>query len=176
MAKDGDGTLTWLRDRNRQRVMGILRMQGAISQADIARATGLSRTTVSTLISELKEAGLVTDVETKSGHERGGRPGVQLVLRDPSQVVVGIDFGHSHVGVAVADLRHNILAERMQELDVNRQAQQALDLAAQMFSEVLRRIRVDRANVVGAGIGIPGPVDRAHGAAGSSTILPGWVG
>jgi len=176
MAKDGDGTLTWLRDRNRQRVLGILRLQGAISQADIARATGLSRTTVSTLVSELKDAGLVTDVETRSGHERGGRPGVQLVLRDPSKVVVGIDFGHSHVGLAISDLRHNILAERMQELDVNRQAQQALDLAARMFSEVLARIRVQRENVVAAGIGIPGPVDRAHGTAGSSTILPGWVG
>ncbi len=176
MAKDGDGTLTWLRDRNRQRVMGILRMQGAISQADIARATGLSRTTVSTLVSELREAGLVADVDTKSGHERGGRPGVQLVLRDPSEVVVGIDFGHSHVGVAVADLRHNILAERVDALDVNRLAQEALDLAAEMFSEVLGRIRVDRRNVVAAGIGIPGPVDRAHGTAGSATILPGWVG
>src|SRR5437899_4095965 len=103
-SKNGDGSLAWLRDRNRQRVMEILRRHGQISQADIARATGLSRTTVSTLIAELKEAGLVADVDTRSAHARGGRPGVQLVLRNPAHVVVGIDFGHSHVAIAVADL------------------------------------------------------------------------
>jgi predicted NBD/HSP70 family sugar kinase len=156
--------------------MAILHAQGRISQADIARATGLSRTTVSTLISELKGAGLVSDVELKATTGRGGRPGVQLVLRDRREVVVGIDFGHSHVGIAIADLAHNILAERQQELDVNRQATRAFDTAAGMFDEVLAELEVDRKNVVGAAIGIPGPVDRAQGTAGSATILPGWIG
>ena len=175
-AKNADGTLSWLRGRNRQRVVEILRTQGQVSQADIARATGLSRTTVSTLVMELKDAGLIVDVEPRLLRRRGGRPGVQLALQDPGRVVAGIDFGHSHVGVAVADLGHNLLAERRNELDVNRQAVQALDCAAQMFAEVLDRAGVDRKKVIGAGIGIPGPVDRAHGTAGSATILPGWVG
>ena len=156
--------------------MEILRLQGQVSQADIARATGLSRTTVSTLVAELRESGLVLDADSKPDRERGGRPGVQLVLRNPAKVVVGIDFGHSHVGVAVADLGHNLLAERIHELDVNRQAVQALDRAAHMFREVLDRVGADRTSVLGAGIGIPGPVDRARGTAGSATILPGWVG
>lgn len=175
-AKSADGSLAWLRDRNRRRVMEILRLQGQVSQADIARATGLSRTTVSTLVAELREAGLVLDADPKPDRARGGRPGVQLVLRDPAKVVVGIDFGHSHVGVAVADLGHHVLAERIHELDVNRQAVQALDCAARMFREVLDGVGADRTSVLGAGIGIPGPVDRARGTAGSATILPGWVG
>src|SRR2546423_1150438 len=174
--KNGDGTLAWLRDRNRQRVMEILRMHGQISQADISRATGLSRTTVSTLVAELKEAGLVADIDAKSAHARGGRPGVQLVLRNPAHVVVGIDFGHSHVAIAVADLGHNVLAEHRSDLDVNREAGRALDVAATMFAEVLSEVGVDRTTVLGAGMGIPGPVDTARGTAGSATILPGWVG
>src|SRR5437762_5141629 len=174
--KNGDGTLAWLRHRNRQRVMEILRMHGRISQADIARATGLSRTTISTLINELKDEGLVSDVDTRSAHARGGRPGVQLVLRNPSRVVVGIDFGHSHVAIAVADLGHNVLAEHRSDLDVNREAGRALDVAATMFAEVLSEVGVDRTTVLGAGMGIPGPVDSARGTAGSATILPGWVG
>src|SRR2546421_1297873 len=174
--KNGDGTLAGLRHRNRQRVMEILRMHGRISQADIARATGLSRTTISTLINELKDEGLVSDVDTRSGHARGGRPGVQLVLRNPSRIVVGIDFGHSHVAIAVADLGHNVLAERRHDLDVNREAARALDVAAAMFAEVLSEVAVERTSVLGVGMGVPGPVDRAHGTAGSATILPGWVG
>ena len=174
--KNGDGSLAWLRDRNRRRVMEVLRMQGRVSQADISRATGLSRTTVSTMIAELRKAGLVLDIDTRRIHPRGGRPGVELVLRDPAQVVVGIDFGHSHIGVAVADLGHNVLAERREDLDVNREAVAALDSAARMFAEVLARAGLERGSVLGAGIGIPGPVDLAHGTAGSATILPGWVG
>src|SRR2546421_12683271 len=105
--KTGAGPLPWLGARNRQRVMEILRMHGQISQADIARSTGLSRTTVSTLVAELKEAGLVADIDTKAAHARGGRPGGQLVLRNPSQVGVGIDFRHSHVAIAGSHLGHN---------------------------------------------------------------------
>jgi len=131
---------------------------------------------VSTLVAELKEAGLVADIDAKSAHARGGRPGVQLVLRNPAHVVVGIDFGHSHVAIAVADLGHNVLAERRYELDVNREAGRALDVAADLFAEVLSEVAVERASVVGVGMGVPGPVDRGTGTAGSATILPGWVG
>src|SRR6267142_52498 len=134
-SKKADGTLAWLRDRNRHRVVEMLRMQGQISQAEIARSTGLSRTTVSTLIAELKESGLVAD----------------------------IDFGHSHVAIAVADLGHNVLAERRHDLDVNREAARALDVAAGMLAEILEEVALERTSVLGVGMGIPGPVDRAHG-------------
>jgi predicted NBD/HSP70 family sugar kinase/DNA-binding XRE family transcriptional regulator len=176
MAKSGDGTLAWLRHRNRERVIAVLRGQGGISQADIARATGLSRTTVSTVIGELKESGLVSDVNPSWSHPRGGRPAVQLVLQDPSMVVAGVDFGHSHVAIALADLGHNVLGERRCDLDVTHRATEALDTAARMFNELRVELGVELRNVIGAGIGIPGPVDRPSGKAGSATILPGWVG
>src|ERR1700682_2230342 len=176
MSKNGEGTLGWLRERNRNRVLGALRERGRISQADIARVTGLSRTTVHTLVSELKNSGLVHEVENSAPEIRGGRPAVQLMLRDSSLAVVGIDFGHSHVQVAVGDIAHDVLAERRCDLNVNRHARQALDTAAAMVGEVLTEAHVERKSVVGAGIGIPGPVDRLKGAVGSASILPGWTG
>src|SRR5260370_19500022 len=176
MTKNGDGSLAWLRHRNRQRVIEILRMQGRISQAAIARATGLSRTTVSTLIAELKESGLVSDVDTKSMGVAGGRPAVKLVLNHPPQFVGGIDFGHSHIQVAVGDQAHNVLGERRCDLDVNHRAVDALDAAAGMFGDVLDELGVERKQVTGVGIGFPGPADRARGTSVSTTVFPGWVG
>jgi predicted NBD/HSP70 family sugar kinase len=176
MAKNGEGTLRWLRVRNRERVLGTLRERGRISQADIARITGLSRTTVHTLVSELKDSGVLHEVEAGVPDSRGGRPAVLLMLQDSSLAVVGIDFGHSHVGVAVADIGHNVLAERRCDLDVSHNAARALDTATRMVDEVLAEAKVERRSVIGAGIGIPGPVDRAQGAVGSATILPGWIG
>jgi predicted NBD/HSP70 family sugar kinase len=176
MLKKGEGSLAWLRDRNRERVVGVLRERGRISQADIARVTGLSRTTVHTLISELKDSGLVHEVETSPPDVRGGRPAVQLMLRDSSLTVVGIDFGHSHVQVAVADMTHDVLAEQRCDLNVSQDARTALDTATRMVGEVLAAAGVERKSVIAAGIGIPGPVDRSRGTAGSATILPGWTG
>jgi predicted NBD/HSP70 family sugar kinase len=174
--RKGEGTLGWLRDRNRERVVGALRERGHISQSEIARMTGLSRTTVHTLVTELKDSGVVHEVETGVPDFRGGRPAVLLMLRDSSLAVVGIDFGHSHVGVAVANIGHDVLAERRCDLDVSHDAKAALDTATRMVEEVLTEARVERKSVIGAGIGIPGPLDRALGAAGSATILPGWTG
>jgi predicted NBD/HSP70 family sugar kinase len=179
MANKGDGTLAWLRERNRERVIGALREQGRTSQADIARVTGLSRTTVSKLVAELKVSGLVGELEVSTADPRGvhgGRPAVQLTLRDTSKAVVGIDFGHSHVQVAVANLAHDVLAERVRYIDVNHQATEAFDASVAMVDEVLEEAGYRRAWIIGAGIGIPGPVDRVSGTAGSASILPGWVG
>ncbi len=176
MSKKGDGTLAWLRERNRQRVVGILRERGRLSQAEIARATGLSRTTVHSLIGELKGWSMVREVDATHPDSRGGRPAVQLVLRDSSQAVLGIDFGHSHVQVAIADLARNLRAERRTDLDVNHHAIEALDTSARLAFEALAESGFERGSLIAAGIGIPGPVDREHGTAGSATILPGWVG
>src|ERR1700687_2767139 len=176
MQKKGEGSLAWLRDRNRERVVGVLRERGRISQAEIARVTGLSRTTVHTLVSELKVSGLVQEIETGVSDVRGGRPAMQLTLRRSSVAVIGIDFGHSHVQVAVADIAHNVLAERRSDLDVNRHAREALDMWARMVDEGRAEAHVARKPVVAAGIGIPGPVNSARGTVGSASILPGWVG
>jgi glucokinase-like ROK family protein len=176
MSRRGDGTLSWLRERNRERVMTVMREGGVLSQAQIARATGLSRTTVHSLVGELKAEGLVAEVDGQSGERSTGRPGTRLVLKDGSHAALGIDFGHSHVQVAVADLARNILAERRVALDVNHRAKESLDTSARLATEALAEAGIDRSSVIGVGIGIPGPVDRERGTAGSATILPGWVG
>ena len=176
MTTNGSGSLAWLRERNRERVIQSLRDHGRMSQASIARATGLSRTTVSSLVAELRDAGLIGAVDEEIAVTKRGRRGVQLALQPSATAVLGLDFGHSHVRVAVADLAHNVLAERIIDLDVSHRARETLDLAARMVDEALAEVGIERKHVAGAGVGIPGPVDRARGMVGSTTIMPGWVG
>src|SRR5256714_3475384 len=152
MSKKGEGSLSWLRDRNRRRVLDVLRISGRTSQADIARATGLSRTTIHTLIGELKDEGMVLEVDGRPAGAGSGRPAAQLVLHTASRAVLGIDFGHSHVQVAVADLAHNVLAERHRDLDVNHRANEALDFPAEMAAGALDEAGDDRYRRVGAGV------------------------
>jgi len=69
-----------------------------------------------------------------------------------------------------------VLAERRYDLAVANRAVEALDASSRMVEEVLAEAAVQRDAVICAGIGIPGPVDRARGTVGSATILPGWLG
>ena len=172
------GSLETLRRLNRLRVIDALRDEGLISRAEIARRTGLSRSTVSSLVSELQADGLVIErPEPAAAHgDQGGRPPILLSFDASAGVAVGIDFDHHHVRVAVSDLSSRILAEREQQLDTDHAAHEGLDAAAELVGELLAEAGVDEARVIGAGMCLPGPVHRPTGVVGSTAILPGWVG
>jgi len=173
-----DGSLASLRRLNRQRVIDALRTHGTISRAEIARRTGLSRSTVSSLVSDLQSDGLLTErAEPGAAHgEQGGRPPILLSFEASAGVALGIGFDHDNVRVALADLSSTILAERAVTIDTDHEAQEGLDVALAIVEELLAEAGVDRSRVIGAGLGLPGPVDQIDGVIGSSVILPGWVG
>ena len=178
MALGRTGSLETLRRLNRLRVIHALRDEGLISRADIARRTGLSRSTVSSLVSELQADGLVverTEAATAYG-DQGGRPPILLSFDASAGVAVGIDFDHHHLRVAVSDLSSRILAESEQRLDTDHRAHEGLDAAAALVRRLLAEAGVDLARVIGAGMCLPGPIHRPTGVVGSTAILPGWAG
>jgi predicted NBD/HSP70 family sugar kinase len=158
-------------------VIDTLLERGVASRAEIARRTGLSRTTVSTLVADLQTRGIV--VERDEGHGSGGaagRPPVLLAVDRSAGAAIGIDFGHSHLRVAVADLSHAVLAQAEARLDVDHSAEHGFAAACRLVDEVLERSAVPRDRVLGVGMGVPGPISGRTGTVGSGSILPGWVG
>jgi predicted NBD/HSP70 family sugar kinase len=177
MAPVGSGSLESLRERNRRELLDTLRRHGSASRADLARLTGLSRSTVSTLVSELQATGMVKEHEPADGRvSQQGRPPTLLTLDRSAGLVLGVDFGHEHVHVAIADLSRTILAERIHELDVDRSAAQALDVAVKLTDEVVDEADVERDRILSAGVGLSGPIDVVEGTVHAGKILPGWAG
>jgi predicted NBD/HSP70 family sugar kinase len=168
------GSLEALRELNRLRVIDALRQRGTASRSEIARHTGLSRTTVTTLVNDLQARGLVVELPLAEIHGRG-RPPTLLRLDPSAGAVVGIHFDHHHLRVAVADLSSTVLAEQWEGLDVDRAAEEALDSAAELVEVVLAEAGIERERVVGVGVALAGPVSR-DGTVGSTVILPGWEG
>ncbi len=150
-----------------------------MSRADLARRAALAPSTVSAVVSDLQAAGLVVEpAEPVHPPERGtvGRPPVLIALHRKAGVVAGVDFGKTHLRVAISDLSHQLLAERHRPLDADLPAREAIALTRTMFHEALEEAEVRGAELVGVGMGLPGPVHRPSGQLGNSTILPGWVG
>jgi predicted NBD/HSP70 family sugar kinase len=173
------GSLESLRERNRLRVVDALRASGAVSRADIARSTGLSRSTVSSLVADLQAAGLVREGEQLDGVAhggQGGRPPVLLTLDTSAGALLGVDFGHDHLRAAVASLSYDVLAEQHVEIDVDSSAHEALDTAARLARELLDAAGVGPGRLLAAGVGLPGPIDRESGLVRSQPILPSWAG
>jgi predicted NBD/HSP70 family sugar kinase len=166
------GSQTSLREANQRRVIQAVRDSGAPTQADIARSTGLSRATVSNIVRELTADGLLLVTPTTNG----GRRARAVSLAPGAGLAVGVDFGHSHLHVAIGDLAREVLGEQSMPLDVGASAADGLTEAARLMDELLAAMGATREDVVGIGLGVPGPVDKVTGTLGSSTILPGWAG
>jgi predicted NBD/HSP70 family sugar kinase len=169
--------LASLREGNRQLVIDALRENGIASRAEVARVTGLSRSTVSTIVADLLDAGLASERDIEpDGEAQAGRPPVMVALNRSAGVAVGLDFGHRHLRVAVSDLSHTVIAEAWCELDVDQSADDGLNRAADFVDRVLAEAGADRSQVIGTGMGLPAPINRLSGSVQESSILPGWVG
>ncbi|MFC7359179.1 ROK family transcriptional regulator [Nocardioides astragali] len=162
----GPGSTSALRDANRRRVLDALRLHGggtSLSQADLARSTGLAAATVSTLVRELTEAGLVA-VEPASG-----RRGSAVRLAGDAGVVAGVDVGRSHVAVALGDVSGRVLREERRTVGPHGH-EEALTIA----HELLSVLTPGGAGVRHLVLGLPAPI--RDDVVGSSAVLPGWDG
>jgi len=161
---------------NRLRVIQALQVLGVTSRADVARHTGLSRSTVSSIVAGLQAEGMVVDrdADPRAG-SGGGRPPAMIALDPRAGLAVGIDFGKRHLTVALADLAHELVAEDWREMPDDYDADAGIEHAAELVEQMLDSSGAEAGRVLGVGMGLPGPVHRS-GVVGSSAILPGWAG
>jgi len=146
----------------------------ATSRADIARATGLARSTVSQRIGALLELGLV--VEEGDARSTGGRPATRLRLNEAGGVVLAADLGANHDRLAVADLAGRVLAEHTARRSIAQGPEVILGWVRDNFLAQLGQLGLGVDEVIGIGIGVPGPVEFAAGRAVKPPIMPGWHG
>ncbi|MFD5411122.1 ROK family protein [Streptomyces nojiriensis] len=166
------GSQSSLHRANLERVVRAVRLAGSLTQAEIARATGLSAATVSNIVRELKDGGTVEVTDTSAG----GRRARSVSLSGDAGIVIGVDFGHTHLRVAVGNLAHQVLAEETEPLDVDASWADGFDRAEALVGRLIAGIGVGLEKVIGVGLGVPGPIDVESGTLGSTAILPGWAG
>ncbi|WP_380157846.1 ROK family protein [Kineococcus sp. R86509] len=158
------------RAHNRSVVLGLLFHEGPVSRADLARATGLTRVTVSEIVADLLTDGLVAELGLRP-EGRVGKPAMMVGLRSAEHHVVAVDLQRLPAArIAVLDLSGAIVSESTTDFTGLRgeDAVTALDgLCREVMAAAGQR-------VVGVGIGTPGIVDETGGVVESSRL--GWTG
>src|SRR5690242_14334981 len=110
--------LRLMRQLNRLLVLNCVRLYGPIARVTIARRTGLSRTTVSSIMDTLLIEGIVLEGDTQDATPSGGRRAILVHFNAAAGYVLGVDMGRSHLTIMLSDLAAQVVASRSGPFDV----------------------------------------------------------
>ncbi|NUU05002.1 ROK family transcriptional regulator [Leifsonia sp. C5G2] len=153
-------------------LLAILRDGVPRTRAQLAELTGLARSTIAARIDILTGAGLV--IPAGDDVSSGGRPPARIRFNPDSRVIVAIDLGATHGVVALADLAGNITASESRRLDIAEGPLRVLDWALEAASELYIASGRQPEELIGVGVGVPGPVEHSTGLPVNPPIMPGW--
>ena len=141
---------------NKQIILQAIRDKAPISRADLSQMLGLTKGTISSLVSELIEENLC--LESGPGESSGGRRPVMLLFNDRAGYTIGIDVGVNYILGILATLDGDIIRKEKQKTD-NKDYQAAVAKMISMISDLRKSVPDSPYGVVGIGIGIPGIVN-----------------
>ena len=153
------GTVRGLRRENRAAVLWSLYFSQPGTRQDLSAATGLSAASVTNVIRELLNEGIV--VEAGSVDSDGGRPRVMLEVNPDHGYVIGADIGETRVRVELFDLAMRERAKA--DFPLNPREHDVDVVVASILSgldSVLTESGIEPAAVLGMGVGIPGIVEQ----------------
>jgi predicted NBD/HSP70 family sugar kinase len=164
-------------DRPRPLASSVLQLiwrERRISRAEIARMAGLSRSTVSEIVSELLPTGLVAEIG--AGPSRGGRRPIVLEFQDDAYVVLGVEMGANHVCVALTDLRGRVLNWACRPHPVRDDPRGARGVITELCTQSLDPIVAGGIPLAGIGVAAPSPVHPSDPYHLDRVVMPAWGG
>lgn len=137
--------------------------RGPRSRATIATDTGLNKSTVSSLVSELMDFGLLVE---RGAEHRGtaGRPGLVVDVARDGVVALGLEVNVDYVGVQATDLSGGSRYKGMEAVDNRgRAVEEVLDRLGELARGALQEVQAQGLRPIGATVAVPGLVDIEHG-------------
>jgi glucokinase-like ROK family protein len=159
-----------LRRTNRQHVLSLLYFNEGITRQELSRLSGLSPASVTNLVGDLLNSGLV--IEAGLQESQGGRPRTTLMMNRDYGFFLGADVGETHVCVELFDIKLQSLDHIRIEVSAHEnQPSQIIDPLVQGIHQLLTNAAITEDHIIGLGIGVPGVVDRFTGV---SIVAPNW--
>ncbi|HXF70345.1 MAG TPA: ROK family transcriptional regulator [Thermoflexus sp.] len=151
---------------NRSAILELIRMHPGIPRAELGRRLGLSPATVTRLVGQLIEEGLVVEREADAaprGHRGPGRRPRSLYLNHEAYHLIGVDLGGTHLVGAIANLNGEILREFRRPSKPSGKPSEALEQLMKGLRELLDHAEQRGYSIRGIGIGVPGVTDPNQG-------------
>lgn len=149
------GAHDWARSTHGDRVLQVLRRRGALTRGEIAKAVGVSRSTLSEVAAELLALQAIAVVAGPAPAGRG-RPAQHLALDPRAGQIIGIDFSRHRVQVVVSNPAHEIVASVFYAHPADLHWSERIAVAMRLLDDITDDFEVHFEAVRGVGVGIPG--------------------
>ncbi|WP_227521986.1 ROK family transcriptional regulator [Bacillus solitudinis] len=155
------GSFQLMKSLNRSVILNTIRQYGQISRADIAKKTKLTPPTVTNIVGELLEAGLVRESEV--GESKGGRKPILLTIASKHSFIIGLDVGGHHVRAILTDLNAEIEIQQTVELPSRLDKEILLQNLVSIIGKLLAETSIPKEKLLGIGVGMHGIVNYQKG-------------
>ena len=158
-----------VRRHNLRAVLLTFLHRGLISRVQLAEETNLSNTTITNLIAELIDQGIIVEKEKtadpldKQPRRGVGRPRRMLELVPDARYVVGVHIGIGMFRVAVTNLNAEIIYNKMTTFPIDQSSYDVLDAIANAISDSINHANITPGLILGVGIGASGLVNHETG-------------
>lgn len=150
-----------IREINQQIVLSYLRKNKISSRIDICNETYLSKSTITRVIKNLIEEGLVHEIG--SFDAEFGRKPMQIELMPFSRYCIGINLSKNHIYGVLINLNMDIVKQINYSLNNIKSCDEFLNFVAEIINELISSTELDKRKIMGIGIGVPGFVDYNNG-------------
>ncbi|WEK51461.1 MAG: ROK family transcriptional regulator [Candidatus Kaistia colombiensis] len=160
------------------RIVRLLSERGTLSATEIARLTGLAKSTVSMTLAGLRRS----DIVIESGHGdtvRGagvGRPATALTLNPKVGTCVGVLFGLEAIQLIVADVSHRVISDRKVQIEPDYSPAEAAALTRRLIDEAYEEHGLAPEGRLGVGVAVAGPINPIDGKVLRASGVPTWAG
>ncbi len=161
------------KSHNHRVVLDVVRTQGPLSRAEIARKTLLSRQTIQNIVKELHELGLVEFSREQPRAKRRGHPGVKVQFCARGGYSLGIHLDQFSLKAVMTDLVGNILWQEKYGV-----VYPDPDMAVSVIRGILQTLKDEKpqesSRLMHIGLALPGPFNISPEQQGDPTSLPKW--
>lgn len=141
---------------NKRRIIYLLSKERELTKLDISRSLDISVPTVTTIVGELKEEGIVE--EGGMATSTGGRKPVIIKFLPDSRYSIGIDLGRDYVRAILTNLDSSIIKDRKIELSVINESE-VLSVIKTLIEDLMNSQDDTRSKLLGIGLSLPGIVN-----------------
>ena len=150
-----------VRELNLSLVLRFIHNEAPVSRAQIAQATGLNKSTVSSLVEDLLKRQLVH--ETGINSVGTGRPATLLEINPQAGGIVGIELGVDFVAVALTDFTGQILWRKMASIEQAEEQDATIAETLELARQAIDYCHEQNLHLLGLGLAMPGTVDLEEG-------------
>ena len=144
-----------IQDMNRTLLISLLRKEGICARAHLANLSMLKQATVTNIMNDFINWGVVKEVGFLVG-SKGGRS-IGISINNDDYGVIGIRLGRKNYTVGLFDLSGNLVDHRRREVDAGPKPRAIFDKIKREAKDLMKLAKQGERKVIAAGIAIPGP-------------------